>query len=72
MTPPQLQLPTIRVSDIEILSDWDFENVKAFGDSIPGFRSSSSESTPLVLLPFTPSLRPYALDFLNDHIIDEH
>lgn len=43
MTPPQLQLPTIRVPDIEILADWDFENVKALGDSIPGFRSSSSE-----------------------------
>ena len=43
MTPPQLQLPTIKVSDIEILTDWDFENVKAFGDSIPGFRSSSSK-----------------------------
>lgn len=43
MTPPQLHLPTIKVSDIEILSDWDFENVKAIGDSIPGFRSSSSE-----------------------------
>ena len=43
MTPPQLQLPTIRVSDIEILADWDFENVKALGDSIPGFRSSSSQ-----------------------------
>ena len=43
MTPPPLHLPTIKVSDIEILSDWDFENVKAIGDSIPGFRSSSSE-----------------------------
>ena len=43
MTPPQLQLPTIKVSDIEILTDWDFENVRALGDSIPGFRSSSSE-----------------------------
>lgn len=43
MTPPQLQLPTIKVSDIEILTDWDFENVRALGDSIPGFRSGSSE-----------------------------
>lgn len=59
MTPPQLQLPTIRVSDIEILTDWDFENVKAFGDSIPGFRSSSSEYTyASILSPTTPSLCP--------------
>lgn len=50
MTPPHLQLPTIRVSDIEILTDWDFENVRAFGDSIPGFRSSSSESICLSFL----------------------
>ena len=48
MTPPQLHLPTIKVSDIEILADWDFENVKAIGDSIPGFRSSSSQSAILV------------------------
>ena len=33
-------LPQIRVSDI----DWDFENVKALGDSIPGYRSSASTS----------------------------
>lgn len=59
MTPPQLQLPTIRVSDIEILADWDFENVKAIGDSIPGFRSSSSASAPLFRL-------------LIDHIVDEY
>lgn len=45
MTPPQLQLPTIRVSNIEILHDWDLENVRAIGDSIPGFRSSSSKFT---------------------------
>ena len=45
MTPPQLQLPTIRVSNIEILHDWDLENVRAIGDSIPGFRSGSSEFT---------------------------
>ncbi len=38
-------LPQIRVSDMEILSDWDFENVKAFGDSIPGYRPSASMST---------------------------
>lgn len=37
-------LPQIRVSDMEILSDWDFENVKAFGDCIPGYRSSASMS----------------------------
>lgn len=37
-------LPQIRVSDMEILSEWDFENVKAFGDSIPGYRSSASMS----------------------------
>ena len=37
-------LPQIRVSDIEILGDWDFENVKAIGDSIPGYRSSASKS----------------------------
>ena len=49
MTPPQLHLPTIKVSDIEILADWDFENVKAIGDSIPGFRSSSSQSAILFL-----------------------
>ena len=36
-------LPQIRVSDIEILGDWDFENVKAIGDSIPGYRSSASQ-----------------------------
>ena len=47
MTPPQLQLPTIRVSNIEILHDWDLENVRAIGDSIPGFRSGSSEFTSL-------------------------
>lgn len=38
-------LPHIRVSDLsdmDLLSDWDFENVKAFGDSIPGYRSSAS------------------------------
>jgi len=33
-------LPQIRVQDF----DWDFENVKALGDSIPGYRSSASES----------------------------
>ena len=54
MTPPQLQLPTIKVSDIEILSDWHFENVRAFGDSIPGFRSSSSEYTSLSSAPEWP------------------
>lgn len=37
-------LPQIRVSDIEILGDWDLENVKAFGDSIPGYQMSASES----------------------------
>ena len=71
MTPPHLQLPTIRVSDIEILADWDFENVKALGDSIPGFRSSSSESTSLVLSPTRP-WSPCALDWVCDHVIDKH
>lgn len=37
-------LPQIRVSDIDLLTDWDFGNVKAFGDSIPGYRSSASMS----------------------------
>lgn len=71
MTPPQLHLPTIRVSDIEILADWDFENVKALGDSIPGFRSSSSESTCLFSSPI-PSLSPYVLGWGNDHIVNKH
>lgn len=67
MTPPQLQLPTIRVSDIEILTDWDFENVKALGDSIPGFRSSSSEYTYFSVLNTMFS----TCSFVNDHIIDK-
>ncbi|KAL9134797.1 MAG: hypothetical protein Q9175_004019 [Cornicularia normoerica] len=77
MTPPQLQLPTIRVSDIEILTDWDFENVKAFGDSIPGFRSSStflstlrsnlqlaSDLSPLNSLVSTPTTPGFAISHL--------
>ena len=62
MTPPQLQLPTIKVSDIEILTDWDFENVKALGDSIPGFRSSSSKQSTCLLLSPTLSLSSHAHD----------
>ena len=69
MTPPQLQLPTIRVSNIEILHDWDLENVIAIGDSIPGFRSGSSEFT-FHLFPsdivFDPS------DPLNFIVVDKH
>ena len=65
MTPPQLQLPAIRVSDIEVLTDWDFEHVKAFGDSIPGFRSSSSECICPCCL--TTSLISYPPDIVNDH-----
>ncbi|KAL6719373.1 hypothetical protein ACLMJK_003612 [Lecanora helva] len=42
MTPTLSALPQIRVSDIEILGDWDFEHVKAIGDSIPGYRSSAT------------------------------
>ena len=37
-------LPSIRVSDVDILGDWDLENVKAIGDSIPGYQMSASES----------------------------
>ena len=44
MMAPNLALPQIRVSDMEVLGDWDFEQVKAIGDSIPGYRSSASES----------------------------
>ena len=35
-------LPQIRVSDIDLLNDWDLSNVKAFSDSIPGYRSGAS------------------------------
>jgi len=45
-------LPQIRVCDMEILSDWDFENVKAFGDSIPGYRSSASMTIQMISAPF--------------------
>ena len=40
-------LPQIRVSDIDILSDWPdlSQNVKAFSHSIPGYRSGASTST---------------------------
>lgn len=39
-------LPQIRVADIDLLSEWDLsENVRALGDSIPGYRSSASMST---------------------------
>ena len=45
---PQLSnihIPQIRVSDFEVLSDWDFDGVgKTFGDKVPGYRSTSSES----------------------------
>ena len=37
-------LPQIRVSDIDLLNDWDLSNVKAFSDSIPGYRSGASMS----------------------------
>ena len=67
MTPPQLQLPTIRVSDIEILADWDFENVKALGDSIPGFRSSSSQFTCLSVS--NTVLNPLSFRLCKDDII---
>jgi hypothetical protein len=40
--------PQIRVSDMEMLSEWDFANVKAFGDSIPGYRSSASRFFPSI------------------------
>lgn len=69
MTPPQLQLPTIRVSDIEILADWDFENVKALGDSIPGFRSSSSQFTIMSFCLETPSSNPLSFRLCIDDII---
>lgn len=37
-------LPQIRVSEIDLLNDWDLSNVKAFSDSIPGYRSGASTS----------------------------
>ena len=37
------QLPAIRVSDFDVLNHWDLDDVKAFGDSIPGYRYSASE-----------------------------
>ncbi|KAK4697501.1 hypothetical protein P7C71_g589, partial [Lecanoromycetidae sp. Uapishka_2] len=40
-------LPQIRVSDIDLLTDWDFEHVKALGGSIPGYRSSATFLTTL-------------------------
>ena len=49
MAPNLPALPQIRVSDIEILGDWDLEHVKALGDSIPGYRSSASESSILLV-----------------------
>ena len=46
-------LPQIRVSDIDLLNDWDLSNVKAFSDSIPGYRSGASTS-----ITINPPLRP--------------
>ena len=37
-------LPQIRVADVDLLSEWDLsENVRALGDSIPGYRSGASK-----------------------------
>lgn len=57
-------LPHIRVSDLsdmDILSDWDFENVKAFRNSIPGYRSSASMFMILQALPSHESCPSYPI-----------
>ena len=45
---PQLasiHIPQIRISDFEVLSDWDLDGVdKTFGEKVPGYRSTSSTS----------------------------
>ena len=47
-------LPQIRVSDSDLLNDWDLSNVKAFSNSIPGYRSGASTSI-TIDLPLQPS-----------------
>ena len=49
-------LPQIRVSDIDLLNDWDLSNVKAFSDSIPGYRSGASMSITIDPSSRTPAL----------------
>ena len=53
-------LPQIRVADIDLLSEWDLsENVRALGDSIPGYRSSASKYKTQDILPSV----PYSMHF---------